>query len=299
LALRFSIEARDRRRHLFDGLNLLADKDGLLSGQDGGGHRAEAQFSGVPDIASRGTISGGSRVESAVLSTETAVLSAESAAGPTAGPASGSGSSACGRVGSLFSSNLFVEGVQGLSYGTVDVEPPVADKVLLLEQGAVRAEEAVLGEPTLSVIGADMEGLAVGLNISVVASINLTVAEEGSLGNLGKDGVIVSGNARNGVLEGAGAASVATTAVAGSAVTSSATEASASVTSAESTAAAAESAGAGAGSARSRSKAVGAGAEAAGAGAEAARAGAEAARAGAGAAASAGSILALTGSSAN
>ena len=44
-----------------------------------------------------------------------------------------------GRLGSY----LVVEGVESLSQGAVHVEPPVADEVLLVEQRAIGAEEAV------------------------------------------------------------------------------------------------------------------------------------------------------------
>ena len=39
------------------------------------------------------------------------------------------------------SRNLVVEGVEGLRLGAVHVEPPVADKVGLVKQGSVGAEE--------------------------------------------------------------------------------------------------------------------------------------------------------------
>ena len=42
-----------------------------------------------------------------------------------------------------------------------------------------------------------MESLAFSLGVSVVTSIDLTVAEEGSLRNLGVDGVVLAGNSGN------------------------------------------------------------------------------------------------------
>ena len=50
----------------------------------------------------------------------------------------------------------------------VEVEPPVADEVVLVEESSVGAEEAVLGEAASSVSGADVESLALGLGVRVV-----------------------------------------------------------------------------------------------------------------------------------
>ena len=61
-----------------------------------------------------------------------------------------------------------VEGVEGGGLGAVHVEPPVADKVLLVEQGAVGAEEAVLEQRAAAVRSADVEGLAVGVSVRIV-----------------------------------------------------------------------------------------------------------------------------------
>ena len=47
-------------------------------------------------------------------------------------------------VSQPFLFHLKVPAPQAFSQGTVDVEPPVADKVLLLEQGSIGTEEAVL-----------------------------------------------------------------------------------------------------------------------------------------------------------
>ena len=52
--------------------------------------------------------------------------------------------------------------------GTVHVEPPVADEVLLVEERAVGAEEAVLEQGVAAVRGADVEGLTVGICVRVV-----------------------------------------------------------------------------------------------------------------------------------
>lgn len=59
-------------------------------------------------------------------------------------------------------------GGQVLGLGAVNVEPPVADEVLLVEDGSIGAEEGVLGQATLGVVGTDVEGLALSLGISIV-----------------------------------------------------------------------------------------------------------------------------------
>ena len=66
------------------------------------------------------------------------------------------------------SSNLVVEGVKVLGSGAVEVEPPVADEVVLVQDCSVGAEEAVLGEPTGAIGCADVERLALSLRVRVV-----------------------------------------------------------------------------------------------------------------------------------
>ena len=51
----------------------------------------------------------------------------------------------------------------------VHVKPPVTDEVLLIEDGAIGAEEAVLGEAATAVVTTDVEGLALGLRVGIVA----------------------------------------------------------------------------------------------------------------------------------
>ena len=68
-------------------------------------------------------------------------------------------------------SDLVVEGVELLSCGAVKVEPPVADEVVLVEDGSVGAEEAVLGETSSPISCADVEHLALGLLVSIVTWI--------------------------------------------------------------------------------------------------------------------------------
>ena len=86
-----------------------------------------------------------------------------------------------------------IEAVERLGWAAVDVEPPVADEVLLVEDGAVRAEEGVLVKAGLPlVVHADVERLAIRLGVGVVASWGQPVADEGGVGNLGEDGIVVA-----------------------------------------------------------------------------------------------------------
>ena len=66
------------------------------------------------------------------------------------------------------SSDLVIEAVEILGSGAVKVEPPVTDEVVLVEEGSVGAEEAVLCEATGAVSSADVEGLALSLGVRVV-----------------------------------------------------------------------------------------------------------------------------------
>ena len=58
--------------------------------------------------------------------------------------ASGAGSGSGG--GLSFGGDLLVQAVQTLGLSAVEVEPPVADEVVLVEEGSVGTEEAVLGQ---------------------------------------------------------------------------------------------------------------------------------------------------------
>ena len=80
--------------------------------------------------------------------------------------AGGAGGSSGG--GLSLGSEVVVEAVETLGLGTVEVEPPVADEVVLVEESSVGTEEAVLGQTTLAVGGADVEHLALGLGVGVV-----------------------------------------------------------------------------------------------------------------------------------
>ena len=69
--------------------------------------------------------------------------------------------------------NFQIPSIESLSKRTVHVEPPVADEVVLVEDGPVGAEEAVLGKAPLTIVSTDMECLALGLSISIVTPIHL------------------------------------------------------------------------------------------------------------------------------
>ena len=71
--------------------------------------------------------------------------------------------------GVSLSSDLVIETPEILCGGAVEVEPPVADEVVLVEESPVGAEEAVLGESTATIIAAYVERLALRLRIGVVA----------------------------------------------------------------------------------------------------------------------------------
>ena len=86
--------------------------------------------------------------------------------------------------------------------GAVHIEPPVADKVLLVEQSAVWAEEAVLGQLVVEgEVGAHVEGLAVGLRVSVVA-LDSAVTHEAGLWREGEDGIVLARGTRYGLPQG-------------------------------------------------------------------------------------------------
>ena len=64
--------------------------------------------------------------------------------------------------------HLVVAGVEPLRLRAVKVEPPVADEVLLVEDGAVRAEEGLRALAAQTVGDAHVEDLAVGRRVGVV-----------------------------------------------------------------------------------------------------------------------------------
>ena len=77
-------------------------------------------------------------------------------------------------VSDALGQHLVIDPVLGGSLGTVHVEPPVADEVLLVEDRPVGAEEAVGDQATLGVPqGAEMEHLALGVRVCVLATLSL------------------------------------------------------------------------------------------------------------------------------
>jgi len=56
-----------------------------------------------------------------------------------------------------------------LCFRAVEVEPPIADEVVLVEDGSVGAEEGLLAQTTVAISSADVEGLAFGIGVSVVS----------------------------------------------------------------------------------------------------------------------------------
>ena len=65
----------------------------------------------------------------------------------------------------LYPENV-VEAVEGVCQGAVDIEPPVAGEVLLVEDRAVGAEQLEVGEGGVEgvLVHADVEHLAVSLH---------------------------------------------------------------------------------------------------------------------------------------
>jgi hypothetical protein len=67
--------------------------------------------------------------------------------------------------------------IETLSFRTVKVEPPVADEVILVEDGSVGAEKAVLDLGALTVSSADVEDLTLGFRISIITYYVKVVCE--------------------------------------------------------------------------------------------------------------------------
>ena len=98
------------------------------------------------------------------------------------------------------SSNLIIQSIETLGFSAVKVEPPVTDEVVLVEDGSVGAEEAVLGKTSSTISSADVEHLALGFWISIVSSINLSITRKSGFWDLGIDWIIFSGYSRNSFL---------------------------------------------------------------------------------------------------
>jgi hypothetical protein len=71
----------------------------------------------------------------------------------------------------------------------------------LVKDGSVRAEERVLGQTALTIGGTDVENLALGIRVGVVTSVHLACAREPGFGDLGVNGVVLTRNTGNSLLE--------------------------------------------------------------------------------------------------
>ena len=60
-----------------------------------------------------------------------------------------------------------------------------------MKEVTVRAEETVLGESSVTEVGADVEGLTVRFRVGVIARSGLTVTHETGVGREGEDGIIL------------------------------------------------------------------------------------------------------------
>ena len=65
--------------------------------------------------------------------------------------------------------DLLVEAVQAFGLGAVKVEPPITNKVTLVENGSVGAQKGIFSESSLTIGGTDVESLAFGLGVGVVS----------------------------------------------------------------------------------------------------------------------------------
>lgn len=99
--------------------------------------------------------------------------------------------------------DFVVPRVKGFGLSAVKVEPPIADEVLLVEDGAVGAEQGLGAEGAQTVGDAHVEHLAFGGGVGVVPSFNLSVAVEFELGDffVAVDGVVLSGGTGHGLQE--------------------------------------------------------------------------------------------------
>ena len=73
-----------------------------------------------------------------------------------------------GGSGLTFGGDLIVQAVKAFGLGTVKVEPPITDKVVLVENSSVGAEERVLGQSSLTISSTNMEDLTFGFGISII-----------------------------------------------------------------------------------------------------------------------------------
>ena len=68
-----------------------------------------------------------------------------------------------------FSSDVIIQAIKSLGLRAVKVEPPITNEIILVENGSVGAQKWVFGESTLSVSGANVENLALGLRVGIIS----------------------------------------------------------------------------------------------------------------------------------
>ena len=99
----------------------------------------------------------------------------------------------------LLLEQVVVEVIIVLRSAAVHIVPPVAGEVFLLEHSPVGADEAVLDQAEVAGAAgeADVEHLAGGLRVAVVAAAHAVLAAEARVRDRGIDGVIHPGLAGN------------------------------------------------------------------------------------------------------
>ena len=99
----------------------------------------------------------------------------------------------------LLLEQIVVEVIEVLRCAAVHIVPPVAGEVLLLEHRPVGADEAVLDQTEVAGAAgqADVEHLAVGLQVGVISTAHAVLAAEVGVGDRGIDRVIHPGLAGN------------------------------------------------------------------------------------------------------
>jgi hypothetical protein len=80
--------------------------------------------------------------------------------------------------------------------GTVHVEPPVTDKILLIEQGPVGTQEGELEWTTYTIGYTNVELLALALGICIVANLS-AFTEEGCLQRSSQNRVVLPRDSRD------------------------------------------------------------------------------------------------------
>ena len=65
--------------------------------------------------------------------------------------------------------NVFIERIKGFCFGTIKIEPPITDEIILVEYSSIGAEERVLSKSSLTISSTDVKYLAVSFGISIVS----------------------------------------------------------------------------------------------------------------------------------